>query len=165
MKFTKRQESSGGGSDKFLKFKDGETQNVIFKGEIYEFHMKWINGKSVLIEATDPEAKVRFKLNAIVSENGAYKAKIWEFPLTIYNKLCDINSEYPLENTVIKITRQGTGTDTEYHLLPLLKVPVPKALDRIDLNILDAGAKKTPQAPPNGWDGEDPGANEPELPF
>lgn len=138
MKFTKRQESSGGGQDKFLKFKDGESKNLILRGEIFEFYMKWVNGKSQAAESNDPEAKVRFKINAV--EGSA--VKIWEFPLTVYNQLASINEEYPLEKTVIKVTRHGTGTDTVYHVLPLLKATIPAAIERLELHILGSKPKQ-----------------------
>ena len=163
MKFTKREiKSGGGGSEKYLRWQDGESKILILRGEPHEFYMKWVNGKSVMTGPTDPEGKSRFKINAIVSDNGNYSAKIWEFPLTVYNKLSDINLEYALETTAIKVTRQGTGTDTEYHLLPLLKVKIPNALDRIELNTLDTSKVPTPTQAPNGWD-EVP--DHEELPF
>lgn len=149
--------SDGSGSAKYLKFKDGETKNVIFRGEVYEFKNKWVNGKGIICEDNDPEGTSRFKINAIIFEDGTPVVKIWEFPLIIYNKLSDINSEYPLEDTVIKITRQGSGRDTEYQLLPLIKIQIPKSIDKLDLNILDAKPKTNKASEdntaPNGWDG------------
>lgn len=171
MKFQKREvkSSDSGGSDKYLKFKDGESKSVILRGEIYEFKNKWVNGKGVICDANDPEGKSRFRINAVTLEGGQLTVKIWELPLTVYNQLADINSEYPLEKTKLKVTRQGTGTDTVYHILPLLSekdqitLNIQGALAKLDLHILDNKAKA--HAPPNGWDGEPMPSADDSLPF
>lgn len=146
MKFQKRTVQSGSGDSAFFfKLKDGEAKSGVLRGEIFEFYIKWINNKSVQTTIADPQAKSRFKVNLVVYEEGAFKAKIWEFGVLVYNKIADIAEEYDVTKTKIKISRQGTGTDTEYHLLPLLKEPLtPSVLSQIEavkLNILD-GAKK-----------------------
>lgn len=167
MKFTKREVATGGGNEKYLKWKDGESKTLILRGEVYEFYMKWVNGKGMATTADDPEKKSRFKANAIIADGGNYSAKIWEFPLTVYNKLADINLEYALETTAIKVTRQGMGTDTEYHLLPLLKVKIPQSLDRIEMNILNTAKSASgtlSTTPTNGWDQAEH-IEESELPF
>lgn len=174
MKFNKNHKVPAVKSDKFLKFEDGETKHVVLAGEIFEFYMKWVNGKSVPSNPQDPDAKVRFKVNAIVSEEGKLIPKIWEFPLTVYNQLADINSEYPLEETKLKVTRQGTGTDTVYHILPLLKEKVPASIKSIELNVLGNSKPKNPKHDPSHWEEgleEAPEWNEPmpdgndEIPF
>lgn len=170
MKFQKRKvPTSGGGQTNFLKINDGESKSGICRGDIYEFHVKWVSGKSVVVASTDPEAKTRFRLNFIVYDEGKFKALIWEFGIMIYNQLADINEEYPLEKTKIKISRSGTGTDTEYRLLPLLKEPlsdvVMKAIEAVPLNILDKALdpkKVVPSAP--SWD-DSPMPDESDLPF
>lgn len=180
MKFQKREVPSSG-SDKFVKFKDGESKNVILRGEVYEYKMKWVNNKSILTTPQDPEGKSRFKVNAIVYEAGAFKAMIFEFPLTVYNKLADVNSEYPLDTTKIKITRQGIGTDTEYHILPLaaekdkLTPNILAQISAIPLNILDTKPSQSTSSSPRMSDfpkdevdhdfGEPPPEMDSELPF
>lgn len=141
MRFTKREIPSGDGSGGlFLKLKDGESVVGVFRGEVYEFYSKWENNKSVLTTADDPDGKSRFRLNFVVKED-KFTAKIWEFGLTIYNQLADINEEYPLQSTKVKITRRGTGTDTIYMILPMLKEPIPaqamKEIESLPLNILE----------------------------
>lgn len=166
MKLNKRELSAGGGSDKFLKFKDRESKSVVLRGEIHEFHIKWVNGRSVDALANEPGAMSRFKVNAVAYEEGKFVARIWEISLTVYNKLCDVNDEYPLEKTKIKITRQGTGTDTEYHVLPLvsqkdiLSPAILAQIEAVPLNILDAKPKTQTQdhsfgaPPPESYDDE-----------
>lgn len=168
MKFTKRQApGSSGGTDKYLKIKDGESKSLWLTGEIYEFYMKWVNGKSVNVEPTDPEGKSRFRVNAGMIEDGKPVMKIWEFPLTVYRQLSAINEEYPLETIKIKVSRHGSGTDTEYHVLPLLRDKIEPSLKLMDLHILNnKPAQAKPMAsPPNGWDNEPMPEEHDEIPF
>lgn len=143
MKFTKREMPTGNGNGAgiFMKFKDGESKNGVFRGEIYEFRQKWENGRSLLVATDDPEGKDRFRLNFVVFEDGQFKAKIFEFGLTVYNQLADIADEYDLETTKVKITRRGTGTDTTWTIMPLLKEPLSPAtlgeIEAVPMNILE----------------------------
>lgn len=143
MKFTKREMPSGNGNGGglFLKFKDGESKNGVLRGEVYEYHQKWDGGKSHVVTAADPEGKSRFRLNFIVQEDGKLQAKIFEFGLTVYNQLADIAEEYDLDKIKVKITRRGTGTDTTWMVLPLLKEPLSpkvfKEIEAVNLNILE----------------------------
>lgn len=177
MKFQKRDIQSGDGkNDKFLKLKDGESKNIILRGEVYEFWMKWVNGKSVTVQKQDPEAKSRFKINALIYEEGRFKATIWEFPVTVYNQLADVAAEYPLERTKIKLSRQGTGTDTVYHILPLvsekdkLSPQVLAQIEAVSLNILDTqhpspSGKIFPKDEDDGGFGDPPPESYDEIPF
>lgn len=121
MKFKEHvSENSSGGA--FLKLADGESVNGVFVGDIYEFWGKW-DGKTTVVAAEGDEgAKLRFRCNFITTEPGTEElvVKIWEFPLMIYNQLKDINEEYPLEQTKMKITRKGVKTNTEYTIMPLV---------------------------------------------
>lgn len=167
MKFTKRSAPGpSGGVDKYLKFKDGESKNLWLTGEIYEFYMKWVNGKSQVVEPTDSEGKSRFRVNAGLIEDGKPVMKIWEFPLTVYRALGAVNEEYPLETIKIKVTRHGMGTDTEYNVLPLLRDKIEPALKAQDLHILNnKPAQAKPLASPNGWDNEPMPDESDEIPF
>jgi hypothetical protein len=66
-------------------------------------------------------ASSAFRVNIVLMEDGKFVTKVWEFGVTIYNMLADIHEEYPLDSTKIKVTRRGTGKDTEYGVLPILK--------------------------------------------
>ncbi len=148
MKFQKKEKSEAGGN--YLKIKDGESVKGVFRGEIHEFRIKWENNKSIEIPETDPTRMNRFRLNFIVYEGSKFIAKTWEFGITVYDQLASIHSEYDLQKTKVKITRQGTGTDTAYHVLPLLKEPIAgpvlAAIEAVPLNILNA--KKSEGRPP-----------------
>ncbi len=158
MKITKRDIPAGNGSSMFLKIKDGESVKGIFRGEPYEFFQVWENGRSRMVEPNNPEGKSRFRCNFIVQEDGKFVAKTFEFGLTVYNQMADINEEYELETTKVKISRRGSGKDTEWSLLPLLKEPIPpkvlKEIEAVQLNVLEQ--KPQQQADSANFDGEPP---------
>jgi hypothetical protein len=110
-----------GGSKLFLKLKDGESVQGVFRGDIKEFFIKWENGKSSEVAEGTEGASFRFRVNFLKKENQDFIAMVFEQGVTVYRLLSEINEEYPLESTVVKITRTGTGTDTTYSVLPLLK--------------------------------------------
>ncbi len=153
MKFHKLEQSSGSGegSKTFLTIKDGESVNAVFRGEIHEFYTKWIEGKSQLVGADDPEGKLRFRVNAIVKEGSQFVAKIWEFGRPVYDQLSEINAEYPLETIKVKVSRRGVKLETTYMILPLLgdkdklSGEAIHVIGLVPLNILE---HKPPQAPP-----------------
>ena len=143
MKFTKREipSGNGGGGNLFLKIGDGESVTGVLRGENYEFYNVWENGKSRICGPDEEGAKSRFRANFVTYEDGKFVAKIWEFPLTVYNQLAEIAEEYDLEKTKLKITRRVIKTDTIYKILPMLKEPIPakamKEIEAVPLNILE----------------------------
>lgn len=170
MKFTKRSAPGvSGGVDKYLKFKDGESKSLAFKGEIFEFYQKWPKGgQKEIFDKPTPGASSRFRVNVVELGKPTLEAKIWEFPVSVYNKLADINSEYPIETTTIKITKQVVREKTEWLLLPLLKTQLPQGLNAVDLHILNNRPIQKPEAQPNGWDGYNvpmPDESDEPLPF
>ncbi len=137
-------ENSGGGL--FFKLEDGDSLTGVCRGEIFEFCIVWENNRSRVVEKDDEGAKARFRLNIVVNEGGRFVAKIWEFGLTIYNQLADIAEEYDISKTKLKITRRGTGTDTIYMILPLLKEPLQpkdlKSIEAVSMQILEHREKQ-----------------------
>lgn len=115
-----------GGSKNFVKLKDKESIEGIFRGDIHEFFVLWENGKSKEVTEGTPEAKFRFRINFVIKEGAVYVPKIFEQGLTVYNQLRELNNEYGLDGIVVKVTRNGTGTDTTYSTLPLLKKALTK---------------------------------------
>lgn len=151
----------GEGAGMFLKFSDGQTITTILRGEIHEFYTKWEGGKATNVVEGTPGAKVRFSVNAIIHDGSKFTAKVWDFGVAVYNQLSDIHDEYPLSTTKIKITRKGTGLDTTYNILPLLKESDQvtqkqlKEIESIPLNILDkkTSTQTTTTVEEDGWDG------------
>lgn len=107
----------------------------VFKGEPYDFRQHWIQGeqKSTVCPgvgcplcAQGEKPSFRFRLNFIVSENGVYTAKILEQGWTVYEALKNLHeSDYNLEEYVLKITRHGDGTNTSYSVVPLADGKLP----------------------------------------
>lgn len=136
----------------YLKLKDGESVVGIFRGETYSFRIKWENGKSSHVLDPNPANHNRWKLNFVMKEGNAFVAKLWEFGVTVYDQLAEINSEYDLDKTKVKISRRGTGTDTQYSILPLLKEPIPpqimKEIESTKLNPIVKDSVIEPRANP-----------------
>lgn len=127
MKFRNDEElPESGGSKNFLKLKDKESVQGIFMGELHEFFVLWGNNKSREVQEGTPEAKFRFRVNFISKEGAVYVPKIFEQGSIVYKQLRELHEEYDLEKTMVKITRNGLGTDTTYSLLPLLKHVITK---------------------------------------
>lgn len=170
MKFRKIEQGSKEGAGKFLKIGNGESVKGICVGELYEYNVKWIDGKSHVVPKGTPGAKSRFRMNfATRDDKQKLVAKIFEFGVQINNQLYEIAQEYDLSQTVIKISRHGEKLETEYTVLPLLKDIVPKVeLQNLELNILEH--KEAPSAPAEDipW-GDEPAPGDvedsEELPF
>lgn len=139
-RLTKREIQNENGSGLFLRLKDGESKVGVFRGEVYEFFQVWESGKSKVVEPDFDGAKSRFRLNFVTKEDGEYKAKIFEFGIQVYNQLAEIQDDYDLETTGLKIGRRGTGTDTTYIIIPSKEQPsaqVMKTIEAVSLNILE----------------------------
>lgn len=110
------------GSGHFLRLKDKETVRGVFVGDVHHFYTKWKNGKSLPCDEKDPEGNPRFKCNFVYHDEtqGQLVVKVWEFAYAVFEILKGINEDYPLEKTKLKITRNGTGTNTTYMVLPLV---------------------------------------------
>lgn len=123
MKFD-QEVQSGGGSNDFLKLKDQETATGVFRGEVYHFRTHWLGSKSDPCTgqgcshcASGNKPKFRFRLNFVTND---FNVKIFEGGPQIYNMLKELHSsDYNLERSWVKIKRNGTGTDTNYLILPI----------------------------------------------
>lgn len=164
-------------SKNYIRLKDGENVTGVFAGDIYEFAKHWVNNRSEvckgdscpLCKSSGKRGSFRFRINLIVrGSSGAYEAKIFEQGWKVYKNLRDLNEEYPLEHTIVKITRQGSQmNDTTYSVLPvkdgLVKPPqaaLIKAVQLIDLRHVDEKAESP--APPQE---AEPLFNEEDIPF
>lgn len=143
MKFTEDPQTNNSGG-LFIKLKDGESVTGIFRGEPKVFYVQWNNGKSSECSKGAEGAKFRFRINIVVNEDKKYVAKILEQGALVYSDLKALNEEYPLEETLVKITRNGTGTDTTYTVMPMRAQPDSKTLSAIalvELNSLESKEK------------------------
>lgn len=132
MKFRDKTDGGGGGKD-FLKLKDKDEVRGSFRGEVTEFYSHWKAGGGVVCPGRDKcalcqsgkkedKASFRFRLNFITreTEGGPLVAKVFEQGWTVYETLRDLNKDYKLEETIVKISRKGSGPkDTSYSILPI----------------------------------------------
>lgn len=142
MKFRDNLPENGSGSKNFLKLKDKESVTGIFRGELHDYYAIWENSKSREVSETTPGGTFRFRVNFVVKDGSNYNVKIFENGVNVYRQLSELHAEYNLEETVVKITRNGTGTDTTYSILPLLKQQLTKEaktfLEKLELLPLES---------------------------
>ncbi len=105
-----------GGS--FLRI-DGSVEGVAF-GEPFIYYQKKEDGKFVVVPESDPTGKFKFMINFILRENGAMVAKILDGGVMVFKALQSLRKAgYNLERTAVRITKTGSGLDTEYSVLPV----------------------------------------------
>lgn len=137
------------GSKNFLKFKAGESIRVILKGDPVAFYKIWKEGKSTMAAKGSDGAKFRFQINAIVNESGTFVAKILEQGSIFFTDLKALRTDYNLDDTILKITRNGTGTDTTYSIIPLPGgIDVATKAKLVGVELIDLGPKVSLNEPP-----------------
>ncbi len=151
MKFTPRTKSASTGTDSslYIRLKDGESINIIPRGEIYEFYS--VFGTRGEVSADTAGAKLRFKVNVVINDSGTLRAKVLEFGMTVYEQLAEINKVCDVSKTKIRFSRRGsTKSDTIYIFMPVVNEPLsPKLLATIDANPLNILDGKKPEALPS----------------
>lgn len=162
-------EDGEGGSPNLVKLKDKDSIYGVLRGEIFEFRQHWVGQRSSVCPgegcplcAQQAKASFRFRANILVQENKAWVAKILEMGWKVYGQLREINRDNALENSLLKISRVGSGqNDTNYFVNFVKPVPAGEAkiLDAIPLLDLQATS-----APANGQEKGGPDANE-DIPF
>ena len=117
----------GGGF--FIKLKNGESIEGLFRGEPYCFYQIFEDKKeySERVEGSS----FKFKINFIIKEKGAYVPKILQQGVTLAKLVRKYTNECGMD-TLFKIEREGSGKDdTTYYLIP--KGPVlPESLKQIN---------------------------------
>lgn len=157
-------ESSGGGN--YLRMKDGDSFKVVLQGDPYEFSTLWEQGKSRVVPDGTPKASFRFRINAVLKEDGKYVAKIWEQGARVYKALKALADDYDLSQTVLKVTRSGsTKDDTSYAVVPMpggVDSNVQREITKIKLHDL---VDKSNGAADEALFNEDPMPDEGDIPF
>lgn len=152
MKFPDVDGGSKGGpaAGTFLKLKDKERVKGVFVGDPVIFRQHWIENRSQLCtgKATcdhckaGDKSKFRFRINFITKVDGVQVAKVFEQGYGFFKDLKEMHeNDYNLTETLISLSRSGTGTDTEYRITPVkdndgLKPADFKRLAAIPLNAL-----------------------------
>ncbi len=104
------------GSNLFVKIKGGESATGVLLGEPRIYDAKWVNGKPVVVPATDPDGKFRFRVNFVSKHEDKWVPKILEGGKSVFNAIKKLkNVGYNLNETVVDYSREGnTQNDTEY---------------------------------------------------
>lgn len=103
------------GSNKFIKLKDGDSIEGVFRGDPYTFYQKFKDPNEYLQYAEGRSFK--FKVNFIVKENDTLVSKILQQGATVFDLIVDAIDEYGAD-CVFKIKRVGSGKeDTRYSVL------------------------------------------------
>lgn len=150
MKFKELPAEVSGGL--FVKLDSGDSIIGVFRGEPYDYRQHWIGNRSETCMggssgdqckhcAKGERTSFKFRINFMVKEGAGYSAKIFEQGRRVYDSLKGLHADYDLEQTVVKITRQGSGQkDTTYTVLPVPKGALSKeaqdALSKIKLHDL-----------------------------
>lgn len=154
MKFTEDAPSGGGNSKSmFLKIGDGESIYCVLRGDIKVSYSRWTGTTYEPAKKGEEGASMRFKVNAIVAEDKKPVAKILEGGGHLYFDLKSINEEYPLEETMIKISRTGMKQNTRYSVIVAGPKAQPdektlQAIQAVPLHSLESrGAAQTSDVP------------------
>lgn len=166
MKFPKKSAPTGEGiaAGSYLKIGDGQSVTGVPRGDVHEFFQRWPQGgqKEVFLVPTAGAAP-RYRINVVVHEDGKFCAKVFEFGPSVYGQFSEISDNFEIDKTKVKISRKGSGKNTEWFILPLGPVD-PKALKAIVATELNALA---PQSAPaaGGEPGNVLGADDEGMPF
>lgn len=164
--------NGGPGSGVFLRLKDGDRIQGIFRGDPSIFRQHWVGGRSALCEGkatcehckAGDKPKFRFRINFLTKIDGVWMPKVFEQGYGTYLDLKEMHEgSYDLQVTLVTLSRTGEGTDTRYRVLPVkanggLKEADFKKIAAIPLNELREESQASAPAP------EEQDANE-DVPF
>lgn len=123
---------SGTKTSLYLKLDSGESITGVLVGSPHVFYANWENGKKLESDTPRVGFKFRFKINLVHEVNGAFVAQIFEQGKMLYDDIVALHeSGYNLEETMVRITRTGTGTSTRYSIVPSPKPLSPAVLGEI----------------------------------
>ena len=160
MKFREKSEDTRN----FVKLKSGESIQGVFRGDLYEFRMHWIDDRSVLCpedKTCEPcnnklQASFKFRVNFITKEGNDYSAKVLQQGWRFYQNIRALDYELKgLEHFLVKITRHGSAkNDTSYTIIPISGGPLSKeqeeklnAVQLNDLGHITEGEKEPAEIP------------------
>jgi len=117
-KFNAKRPDGGG---LYIRLKDGDSVEGVFRGVARDFHTVWKDGKTEEASEGAPGASFRFKMNLVLKENGVLVAKIFEGGWKVYEQLVTLEAaKYDLDRTTVLISRKGsTKNDTKYTVMPV----------------------------------------------
>lgn len=145
----------------FLKLKDKERAKGVFVGDPAIFRQHWIDNRSQRCEGraecehckAGDKSKFRFRINFITKVDGVFVAKVFEQGYGFYKDLKEMHeNDYALPETLVSLSRSGTGTNTEYRITPVkdndgLKAADFKRIHAVPLNTLTDKEPEPIEAP------------------
>ncbi len=167
MKFRDQKDMPSSGGANYVKLKDGEKIHGIFMGDIHEFNVMWKNSKAEEVPEGHPNGKFRFRINFMVKEGAVYVPKVFEQGLKVYKDLADLHEIYPLDKTLVQISRKGNSVnDTTYSIMPMPQKISEETLAHIKTIKLNDLTGKSGGSQPSGPmdDSPMPGGDD-EIPF
>jgi hypothetical protein len=132
----------------YLKIPPGGFVKGVFRGDPHTYRSHWGSTGSVLCAGDDCElckdkkSSFRFRINFISREDGQLVSRVFEGGGKVYDQLEALHSEYNLEKTFIKISRQGSRKETTYTIMPLpekFTQASENELSKVDLQDLGDG--------------------------
>lgn len=106
-------EMARGGKD-FLSIKDGESKDVVIRGEPYCFYQIFKDNKEYQTKV--PDSSFKFKIAVVTKEEGSYVGKILSGGYFLAASIKE-NIDENGQDAIYKIKRTGTGKDTKYFVL------------------------------------------------
>lgn len=128
-----------------IKMKDGDAVTGMVIGDFHTYYARY-NGKYFESSQKGVEgSKFRFRVNFAVKDGANWTLQVLENGSMLYERLFEVNEEFPLEENVITVKRKGSGqNDTEYTAVPSGKVKITKedaaylsTLEPLDLRLED----------------------------
>lgn len=164
-------ESIGFDSDatEFVSLKDGQSVVGIFAGDPIFFRQVWKQGEEKrILPMTASEGARRFRMNFLVKKNGEWSPMILENGPMLYSQIEEENSMRPLEHSVVKLSRKGSGLDTRWDLRFVQEVPEDARGDLAKIKLLDLdphAGRKEENPPAHGDNDAQSVMTEDDIPF
>jgi len=153
----KLDEQEGGGGGLFIKLKDGESVEGVFRGEPHCFYQIFKDKREY--ENYVEGSSFRFKLVMIIKENGAYVGKILQQGVKLGKSVRLCTQECGMDY-IYKIIREGSSKDdTIYQLIPkrALTESEKSQIEAVEIPSLKSTRKKS--------SGEESPSDDSDFPF
>lgn len=138
----------GSGSNDFIKIKDGEAVEVVFIGDPITGYKIFKDRKWYTEEVAGSSFK--FRVNVATKEGNGYAGKILEGGFYLGSDIKE-NIEENGQESVYKIKRNGTGTDTRYTVMFKKKLKDEQYGEFLKMSypaLLPVGKKGVEEEPP-----------------
>jgi hypothetical protein len=156
--------SNGGGL--FLKLKDGDRISVVFKGEPLVTYVHWVSGKYQTCSYDDSceyckkgiQQSARVRFNVVTAVNGAFVAKIFDAPWSVYEQLQKLSSDgWDIDTSRLIISREGELKETKWFINPApggaIQPDLLKQINSVKLHDLRPKSEQVEKLEPSEFEG------------